>query len=94
MGKTMDVALERLGAKLQSFDGTAKFVMEGEGTIIADGEGVREGDGDADVILTATPEVFRAILEGEMNPTTAFMTGKLKIDGSMPMAMQLGAALS
>ena len=47
-----------------------------------------------DVTLTASAEVFRAILEGEMNPTTAFMTGKLKVDGSMPMAMQLGAALS
>jgi len=38
--------------------------------------------------------VFRAILEGEMNPTSAFMTGKLTVDGSMGLAMQLGAALA
>ena len=44
--------------------------------------------------LTADADVFRAILDGEMNPTMAFMTGKLKIDGSMGLAMQLGAALS
>ena len=39
-------------------------------------------------------EYLRAILEGDMNPTTAFMTGKLSVDGSMGMAMKLGSALS
>lgn len=94
MSRVIDTAVTVLGAKLKEFDGVAKFVMEGEGTIIADNTGVREGDGEADVTLTAEAEVFRAILEGEMNPTMAFMTGKLKVDGSMPMAMKLGAALS
>jgi putative sterol carrier protein len=38
--------------------------------------------------------VFKAILDGELNPTTAFMTGKLSVDGSMGLAMKLGSALS
>lgn len=38
--------------------------------------------------------MFRAILDGEMNPTMAFMTGKLTVDGSMGLAMKLGAALA
>ena len=29
-----------------------------------------------------------------VNPTTAFMTGKLAVDGDMGLAMQLGAALA
>jgi putative sterol carrier protein len=45
------------------------------------------------VTLTAEADVFRAILEGNMNATTAFMTGKLVVDGSMGMAMKLGAVL-
>ena len=49
--------------------------------------------GYADVTLTADADVFRAILDGEMNATMAFMTGKLAVDGSMGMAMKLGSVL-
>ena len=34
------------------------------------------------------------ILDGDVNPTSAFMTGKLSVDGDMGQAMKLGAALS
>jgi putative sterol carrier protein len=76
------------------FDGVAKFVISGEGAIMLDPEGVRAGDEPSDLTMTASAEVFRAILDGEVNATTAFMTGKLAVDGSMGMAMKLGAALS
>ena len=74
--------------------GIAKFVIPGEGAIMMDRDGVRAGDDEADVTMTAAVDVFRAIIEGEMNPTAAFMTGKLTVDGSMGLAMQLGAALA
>lgn len=95
MSDLIDKAVEKLAAKLSGgFDGVAKFVIEGEGAIMLDGQGVRAGDEDADVTLTASAETFRAILEGDMNPTMAFMTGKLSVDGAMGMAMKLGSALS
>ena len=50
---------------------------------------VTEGGGDADVTIHASEETFRAIAEGKQNPTTAFMTGKLKVDGDMSAAMKL-----
>jgi putative sterol carrier protein len=74
MSAVIDAAVIRLSQKVQSFDGTAKFVIEGEGCIMIDEAGVREGDDEADVTLTAQVDVFEAILEGEMNPTTAFMS--------------------
>ena len=39
-------------------------------------------------------EDVKAILDGELNATSAFMTGKLTIDGSMGLAMKLGGVLS
>nr|WP_217360519.1 MULTISPECIES: SCP2 sterol-binding domain-containing protein [unclassified Aliiroseovarius] len=74
--------------------GTAKFEIEGEGAIILDSNGVRAGDDEADVTLKADADVFEDILSGNLNPTTAFMTGKLSVDGNMGLAMQLGSVLS
>jgi putative sterol carrier protein len=95
MSEMIDAAVQALSAKFAGgFDGVAKFVIPGEGAIMLDGTGVRAGDEAADVTMTAEADVFRAILDGEMNPTMAFMTGKLKVDGSMGMAMKLGSALA
>jgi len=75
------------------FDGTAKFVIADEGAIMIDESGARAGDDDADVTLTADTETFQSILEGDLNPTAAFMTGKLSVDGDMGKAMALGTVL-
>lgn len=94
MSEMIDAAVKALSAKLSGgFDGVAKFVIPGEGAIMLDGQGVRAGDEEADVTLTAEADVFRAILEGDMNPTMAFMSGKLSVDGSMGMAMKLASVL-
>ncbi len=94
MSEMIDAAVKALGAKLSGgFDGVAKFVINGEGAIMLDAAGVRAGDEEADVTLTADADVFRAILDGDINPTMAFMTGKLAVDGSMGLAMKLGSVL-
>jgi putative sterol carrier protein len=95
MSDIIDGAIRKLAAKLgDGFDGTAKFEIDGEGAIIVDGDGVRAGDDDADVTLGADADTFREMLDGELNPTSAFMGGRLRIDGDMGLAMKLGAALS
>ncbi len=94
MSEVIDAAVVALQHKISGgFDGVAKFVVTGEGTIMIDRSGVRAGDDEADVTLTADAGVFKAILDGEMNPTMAFMTGKLSVDGSMGTAMKLGSVL-
>lgn len=96
MSKTIDAAVEALNAKLggEGFDGSAKFVIEGEGAVRIDENGASADDGDADVTLTADPETFQGMLSGEINATSAFMTGQLTVDGDMGLAMKLGAVLS
>jgi len=95
MSEVVTAAVEALAAKLgDSFDGSVKFVIEDEGAIMVDGSGVHAGDGDADCTLTADADTFQAILSGDLNPTAAFMGGKLAVDGDMGAAMKLGAVLS
>ena len=69
------------------------FDIEGAGTWkvdVVDGNvSVSEGAGDADVTIRASEETFRAIAGGEQNPTTAYMTGKLKVEGDMGAALKL-----
>lgn len=96
MTDVIDAAVTALNDKLgqSGFDGTAKFVIEDEGAIMLDDGGARAGDEEAEVTMTADTDTFRAILDGSLNPTSAFMTGKLKIDGDMGAAMRLGSALA
>lgn len=95
MSDVIEAAVTAMAKKVTGgFDGSAKFVISGEGAIMLDGDGVRAADEPADVTLTADADTFRAILEGELNPTSAFMTGKLSVDGDMGMAMRLGSVLA
>lgn len=94
MSEVIKQAVEALAAKVAGgIDGTAKFVIEGEGSVVIDADGAREGDDDTDVTLTASAETFQGMMTGDVNPTMAFMSGKLKIDGSMSAAMKLASVL-
>ncbi len=96
MSSVIETAVASLNTKLAGagFDAVAKFVLTGAGAVMVDGTGARAGDEDADVTLTATPDVFESMLSGDLNPTAAFMSGKLSIDGDMGAAMRLGGLLS
>ena len=69
------------------------FEIDGAGTWrvdVVDGKvSVAEGDGDADATIAASEDAFEQIASGELNATTAYMTGKLKVRGDMGAAMKL-----
>ena len=50
---------------------------------------VSEGVEDADATIQASQETFEKIVAGEQNPTSAYMTGKLKVKGDMGAALKL-----
>jgi putative sterol carrier protein len=80
-------------SKTAGMNNSYLFDIEGAGVWKVDvtdgGVAVTEGGGDADVTIRASEETFRAIAEREQNPTTAYMTGKLKFEGDMGAAMKL-----
>ena len=94
--QSINKAVEALNEKMSGsdFSGTAKFAIEDEGAIVIDDTGARISDEDADVTLSASADVFQGIMDGSQNPTTAFMTGKLSVDGDMGKAMSLASVLS
>ena len=69
------------------------FDIEGAGkwTVkVEDGNvNVTEGGDDADAVITTSEETFEKIISGDQNPTSAYMTGKLKVKGDMGAAMKL-----
>jgi putative sterol carrier protein len=95
MSQIVDEAVRALNGRLPAgeIDGIIKFVIEGEGALLIDGRGAAAGDGDSDCTLTASAETFRELLEGELDPTAAFMSGRLTVDGDMGLAMRLGTLL-
>jgi putative sterol carrier protein len=96
MSEVIDKAVAAINEKLagDSFDGSIKIEIEDEGSLIIDETGASASDGDADCTMTSDAETFQGILEGEVNATSAFMSGKLRVDGDMSMAMKLGSVLS
>ena len=80
-------------SKTAGMNNSYLFDIEGAGqwvVAVEDGKvNVSKGEGDADTTISANEENFLAISRGELNPTTAYMTGKLKIKGDMGAAMKL-----
>jgi len=67
-----------------------------EGVIMLDGQAnlVTEEDGDADTTIKVSWDDWQAMTSGQLDGMTAFMQGKLKVEGDMSNAMQLQGVLA
>lgn len=54
---------------------------------------ISNDQGDADTTISVSKDDFEEIASGKQNAQMAFMMGKLKVDGDMSVAMQLGQIL-
>ena len=95
----MSEALQTAAAALREkfadadFEGSVKFDIEDEGVILVNDGELRMEDGEADVTISASLDTFREIFDGELSPTAAYMTGRMRIDGDMGLAMKLSQVL-
>ena len=67
-----------------------------EGAVMLDGVAnqVTEEDGAADTTIKVSWEDWEAMRDGKLDGMTAFMSGKLKVEGDMSAAMQLQGVLA
>ncbi|WP_136661181.1 SCP2 sterol-binding domain-containing protein [Nitratireductor sp. XY-223] len=76
-----------------SFDSVVKFDCGDDGVLVIDNQTVSTEDQEADCTISVSLEDLQSIIAGELDPTGAFMQGKLKVDGDMSVAMKLGQVL-
>jgi len=88
--------------KAKKINSTYLFDIGGEGggkwfadLTLPAGPYIEQKDAEAKCIITvAKVEDWIAIATGKMNPTSAFMQGKIKVKGDMSMAMKLQSLLA
>ena len=99
----MDIATatESLRAKVGDDCGLGavlKFDCGADGVVVIDGRSqpntVDNADREADCTIGITSEDLGGLISGELEPTTAFMMGKLKVSGDMSVALKLQRVLS
>lgn len=89
-----DIA-EKMRARVESssFDRSVKFDTGSDGVIVIDGTSISTTDGPADCTIKLSLDDLNSLIAGDLNPTMAFMQGKLKVEGDMSVAMALSQVI-
>ena len=89
--------IRRRAAQSPRLGYTVKFALSEDGVIRWDGTGadprIDTADGPADTTIRISEDNLEKLLAGALDPTLAYMTGKLKVEGSLGVAMKLTALL-
>ncbi|GGA66472.1 SCP2 sterol-binding domain-containing protein [Ornithinibacillus halotolerans] len=97
----IDAALHEDPAATKGKDGVYQFNLTGEdgGTyqMVIEPDEAKALKGEVftpDVTLTLSADDFKDLVAGTLNPTAAFMSGKLKIKGNLGLALKLQVVLN
>lgn len=87
-------------SKIKGVDAVFQFELSGDdgGTFhaaVSDGKAeiVDSAHDNPNVTIILSDEDFEKMMSGELNATSAFMAGKLKVKGDMSLAMKLQALI-
>lgn len=97
---TLESVTEKITKKMSrasSLNARVKFDFGDDGIIFVDATQtppmVSNIDEDADTTLICSIATFDAIMDGRQDPNVAFVMGKLKVQGSMGLALKLNGFL-
>lgn len=95
--ETVTQAIQSKMSMAAGLDAKVKFDFDDEGVIFVDATQspptISNNDEEADCTLKCSLDTFKGFMDGTQDPTMAFMMGKLKVDGSMGLAMKLNAII-
>jgi len=85
-----DIA-DKIRSRVESsgFDRSVKFDTGADGVIVIDGATISTADAPTDCTIKLSLDDLDSLIAGDLNPTMAFMTGKIKVEGDMSVAMAL-----
>lgn len=83
--------VEQIRPKVESagFDRSVKLDTGADGVIVIDGSTISTTDQETDCTISLSLSDLEDMMSGELSPTAAFMTGKIKVAGDMSVAMSL-----
>lgn len=90
-------SLTRRAVDFTGLDALVKFDFGGDGQLCVDAREtppvITREDGEADCTIRLSIHDFEKLMAGALNPTLAYTMGRLKVDGSLGLAMKLAARL-
>lgn len=95
--ETVTAAIKSKMSLAAGLDAKVKFDLKEDGVIFVDATQnppeISNEDLEADCTLKCSMATFQGLMDGSQDPTMAFMMGKLKVDGSMGLAMKLNSII-
>ena len=97
---SMDVSaiageMQKRASEAAPLGSTLKFDFGNEAIYIDgnNGNAVSTEDKEADCTVKVDKDDFMSLVNGDLNPMMAFMSGKIKVEGDMGVAMKLQSLL-
>jgi len=95
--ETIQTKIKEKMALASDLDAKVKLDFGDDGIVFVDATqsppAISDEDAESDLTLITSMDTFKDILEGTQDPNIAFMMGKLKVQGSMGLAMKLNGIL-